>query len=73
MSLKPGDHVIPLYIPECRACQYCVSQKSNLCMKIRPTQGKGVMPDGTSRSLSRWKTGVSFYGCEFLFRVHGMC
>jgi S-(hydroxymethyl)glutathione dehydrogenase / alcohol dehydrogenase len=48
-SLKPGDHVIPLYTPECRQCEYCLSQKTNLCQAIRPTQGRGVMPDGTSR------------------------
>ena len=48
-SLKPGDHVIPLYTPECRQCEYCLSQKTNLCQAIRPTQGEGVMPDGTSR------------------------
>lgn len=48
-SLKPGDHVIPLYIPECRQCEYCLSFKTNLCQAIRLTQGQGVMPDGTSR------------------------
>ncbi|WP_374442350.1 S-(hydroxymethyl)glutathione dehydrogenase/class III alcohol dehydrogenase [Stella sp.] len=48
-SLKPGDHVIPLYTPECRECEYCLSRKTNLCQKIRLTQGRGVMPDGTSR------------------------
>ena len=48
-SLKPGDHVIPLYTPECRQCEYCLSQKTNLCQAIRITQGRGVMPDGTSR------------------------
>ena len=48
-SLKPGDHVIPLYTPECRQCEYCLSQKTNLCQTIRATQGRGVMPDGTSR------------------------
>jgi S-(hydroxymethyl)glutathione dehydrogenase/alcohol dehydrogenase len=48
-SLKPGDHVIPLYIPECRNCEYCLSRKTNLCQSIRITQGKGLMPDGTSR------------------------
>ncbi len=48
-SLKPGDHVIPLYTPECRQCEYCLSQKTNLCQAIRATQGRGVMPDGTSR------------------------
>ena len=48
-SLKPGDHVIPLYTPECRQCEYCLSRKTNLCVAIRATQGRGVMPDGTSR------------------------
>ncbi|GAB3554241.1 S-(hydroxymethyl)glutathione dehydrogenase/class III alcohol dehydrogenase [Noviherbaspirillum agri] len=48
-SLKPGDHVIPLYTPECRQCKFCLSQKTNLCQAIRATQGKGLMPDGTSR------------------------
>jgi S-(hydroxymethyl)glutathione dehydrogenase/alcohol dehydrogenase len=48
-SLKRGDHVIPLYIPECRECEYCLNPKTNLCQSIRLTQGKGLMPDGTSR------------------------
>jgi S-(hydroxymethyl)glutathione dehydrogenase / alcohol dehydrogenase len=48
-SLKPGDHVIPLYVPECRQCEYCLNPKTNLCQAIRSTQGKGLMPDGTSR------------------------
>ncbi|NKB49380.1 MAG: S-(hydroxymethyl)glutathione dehydrogenase/class III alcohol dehydrogenase [Alphaproteobacteria bacterium] len=48
-SLKPGDHVIPLYTPECRTCDYCLSGKTNLCQSIRETQGQGVMPDGSSR------------------------
>ncbi|WP_413164795.1 S-(hydroxymethyl)glutathione dehydrogenase/class III alcohol dehydrogenase [Capilliphycus salinus ALCB114379] len=48
-SLKPGDHVIPLYTPECRQCEYCLSMKTNLCQAIRSTQGKGLMPDGSSR------------------------
>ncbi|WP_319422811.1 S-(hydroxymethyl)glutathione dehydrogenase/class III alcohol dehydrogenase [Pleurocapsa sp. FMAR1] len=48
-SVKPGDKVIPLYTPECRQCEYCLSQKTNLCQAIRSTQGKGVMPNGTSR------------------------
>src|SRR5579872_6283837 len=48
-SVKKGDHVIPLYTPECRECSYCTSGKTNLCQAIRSTQGKGVMPDGTSR------------------------
>jgi S-(hydroxymethyl)glutathione dehydrogenase/alcohol dehydrogenase len=48
-SLKKGDHVIPLYTPECRQCEYCLSQKTNLCQAIRSTQGQGLMPDATSR------------------------
>ncbi len=48
-SVKRGDHVIPLYTPECRACEYCLHPKTNLCQAIRATQGKGLMPDGTSR------------------------
>ena len=48
-TLKPGDHVIPLYVPECRECEYCISGKTNLCQAIRVTQGQGLMPDGTSR------------------------
>ncbi len=48
-SVKPGDHVIPLYTPECRQCEYCLSQRTNLCQAIRTTQGQGLMPDGTSR------------------------
>jgi S-(hydroxymethyl)glutathione dehydrogenase/alcohol dehydrogenase len=48
-SLKPGDHVIPLYVPECRNCSYCLSGKTNLCQSIRITQGQGLMPNGSSR------------------------
>ena len=48
-GLKPGDHVIPLYTPECRECEYCLNPKTNLCQAIRSTQGQGLMPDGTSR------------------------
>src|SRR5437899_192655 len=48
-SLAPGDHVIPLYIPECRGCKFCLSGKTNLCGALLATQGKGLMPDGTSR------------------------
>ena len=54
-SLEPGDHVIPLYIPECRECKFCLSGKTNLCGKIRETQGRGLMPDGTSRLSHRGK------------------
>jgi S-(hydroxymethyl)glutathione dehydrogenase / alcohol dehydrogenase len=63
-SLKKGDHVIPLYTPECRQCKSCLSQKTNLCTAIRATQGKGVMPDGTSR-FSIGKDMVHHYmGCS---------
>src|SRR5580698_7097053 len=63
-SVKPGDHVIPLYTPECRACKSCLSRKTNLCTAIRATQGKGVMPDGTSR-FSIGKTKIHHYmGCS---------
>jgi S-(hydroxymethyl)glutathione dehydrogenase/alcohol dehydrogenase len=48
-TLRPGDHVIPLYTPECRQCKFCLSRKTNLCQRIRATQGRGLMPDGTSR------------------------
>src|SRR5258705_7275332 len=48
-TLRKGDHVVPLYVPECRQCEYCVSGKTNLCQAIRVTQGQGLMPDGTSR------------------------
>src|ERR1700691_1777696 len=54
-SLKKGDHVIPLYTPECRQCEYCLSRKTNLCVAIRATQGHGMMPDGTSRFSSDGK------------------
>jgi S-(hydroxymethyl)glutathione dehydrogenase / alcohol dehydrogenase len=63
-SVKKGDHVIPLYTPECRACKSCLSRKTNLCTAIRATQGKGFMPDGTSR-FSLGKTPVHHYmGCS---------
>ena len=52
-SVRPGDHVIPLYTPECRRCRFCLSGKTNLCQAIRATQGRGVMPDGTSRFSHR--------------------
>jgi len=63
-SVKKGDHVIPLYTPECRQCKSCLSRKTNLCTAIRATQGKGVMPDGTSR-FSMGGTLVHHYmGCS---------
>jgi len=63
-TLQKGDHVIPLYTPECRACKSCLSRKTNLCTAIRATQGKGLMPDGTSR-FSIGKTKIHHYmGCS---------
>src|SRR5690242_20113894 len=61
-SLKKGDHVIPLYVPECRQCEYCVSGKTNLCQAIRVTQGQGVMPDGTSRFSLHGKKVLHYMG-----------
>ena len=61
-SVKKGDHVIPLYTPECRQCEYCLSRKSNLCVAIRATQGRGVMPDGTSRFSSGKETVYHYMG-----------
>jgi S-(hydroxymethyl)glutathione dehydrogenase/alcohol dehydrogenase len=61
-TLKPGDHVIPLYTPECRQCEYCLSRKTNLCVAIRATQGKGLMPDGTSRFRSGSETVFHYMG-----------
>lgn len=61
-SLKKGDHVIPLYTPECRQCEYCLSQKTNLCQAIRSTQGQGLMPDGTSRFSLNGKPVFHYMG-----------
>jgi S-(hydroxymethyl)glutathione dehydrogenase / alcohol dehydrogenase len=63
-SLGKGDHVIPLYTPECRACKSCLSRKTNLCTAIRATQGKGVMPDGTSRFSIGGKKIHHYMGCS---------
>lgn len=63
-SVKPGDHVIPLYIPECRQCKACLSGKTNLCTSIRATQGKGLMPDGTSRFSYKGETIYHYMGCS---------
>src|SRR5579859_1604171 len=63
-TLKPGDHVIPLYTPECRQCRSCLSGKTNLCTAIRATQGKGVMPDGTSGFSYRGQAGFHYMGCS---------
>ena len=63
-SLAKGDHVIPLYTPECRACKSCLSRKTNLCTAIRATQGKGVMPDGTSRFSVAGQKVHHYMGCS---------
>ncbi len=68
-SLAIGDHVIPLYTPECRQCEYCLSRKTNLCQAIRATQGQGLMPDGTSR-LSRDGTTIRHYMGTSTFATH---
>ena len=68
-SVKPGDHVIPLYTPECRQCDYCLSGKTNLCQAIRETQGRGVMPDGTSR-FSMGKDSIFHYMGTSTFANH---
>ena len=62
--LKPGDHVIPLYTPECRECKSCLSRKTNLCTSIRATQGKGLMPDGTSRFSFKGQAIHHYMGCS---------
>ena len=63
-SVKPGDHVIPLYTPECRQCKSCLSGKTNLCTAIRATQGKGLMPDGTSRFSYKGQPVYHYMGCS---------
>ncbi len=63
-TLKAGDHVIPLYTPECRECEYCLNPKTNLCQKIRVTQGKGLMPDGTSRFSYKGRMVHHYMGCS---------
>ena len=62
--MRPGDHVIPLYTPECRQCKSCLSRKTNLCTAIRATQGKGVMPDGTSRFSLGGRPLHHYMGCS---------
>jgi len=63
-SVQPGDHVIPLYTPECRQCDYCLHPKTNLCQAIRTTQGQGVMPDGSSRFSIGGKKILHYMGCS---------
>jgi len=63
-SLEVGDHVIPLYTAECRECDYCLHPKTNLCQSVRATQGRGVMPDGTSRFSYKGKPVLHYMGCS---------
>ncbi|MBL4854042.1 MAG: S-(hydroxymethyl)glutathione dehydrogenase/class III alcohol dehydrogenase [Robiginitomaculum sp.] len=63
-SLKVGDHVIPLYTAECRTCDYCLHPKTNLCQRVRETQGRGVMPNGTSRFSYQGKKVLHYMGCS---------
>ena len=63
-SVQPDDHVIPLYTPECRQCKMCLSGRTNLCSAIRETQGKGLMPDGTSRFSYKGKAIFHYMGCS---------
>lgn len=63
-SVSPGDHVIPLYTPECRQCKSCLSGKTNLCTAIRATQGKGLMPDGTTRFSYKGQPIFHYMGCS---------
>ena len=63
-DLKPGDHVIPLYTPECRSCDFCLNPKTNLCQAVRTTQGQGLMPDGTSRFSLDGKRILHYMGCS---------
>ena len=63
-SVRPGDHVIPLYTPECRQCKFCLSERTNLCQAIRATQGQGLMPDGTSRFSLAGQRLFHYMGCS---------
>src|SRR5215467_11334604 len=63
-TVRPGDHVIPLYTPECRQCKSCLSRRTNLCTAIRATQGKGLMPDGTSRFSLGGEKLHHYMGCS---------
>ena len=63
-SVKPGDHVIPLYTPECRECDFCLHPKTNLCQSIRETQGQGLMPDGNSRFSIDGRQILHYMGCS---------
>ena len=70
-SVAPGDHVIPLYTPECRQCEYCLHPDTNLCVAIRATQGKGVMPDGTLALREPRRAALPLHGHLDLREPHG--
>ncbi|XP_064088965.1 alcohol dehydrogenase class-3-like [Macrobrachium nipponense] len=72
-SVKEGDHVIPLYTPQCRECKFCKNKKTNLCQKIRATQGQGVMPDGTTRFTCKGKPLFHFMGCSTFSQYTVVC
>jgi len=72
-SVQAGDHVIPLYVPECRECKFCKSGKTNLCSVIRETQAKGLMPDGTSRFTCRGQPVFHFMGCSTFSQYTVVC
>src|SRR5688572_33383926 len=63
-SVRPGDHVIPLYTAECRRCTFCLSGKTNLCQAVRATQGRGLMPDGTTRFSYNGQPVHHYMGCS---------
>ena len=63
-SVVAGDHIIPLYTPECRECEFCLNPKTNLCQSIRETQGQGLMPDGTSRFSLNGESIYHYMGCS---------
>ena len=69
--LNPGDHVIPLYTAECRECDFCLNPKTNLCQAVRATQGRGVMPDGTSRFSFEGQADLALHGMFNFFQLHG--
>jgi S-(hydroxymethyl)glutathione dehydrogenase/alcohol dehydrogenase len=72
-SLKKGDHVIPLYTPECRHCKFCLSRKTNLCQLIRSTQGKGLMPDASSRFSLDGKPILHYMGTSTFSNFTSSC
>ena len=72
-SVAPGDHVIPLYIPQCKDCEYCHNAKTNLCQKIRITQGRGLMPDNTSRFSLNGQQVFHYMGCSTFSEYTVVC